>query len=292
MEELVSVVVVTYNSEETILETLESIYNQDYTMIELIVTDDHSTDDTVCKVKKWLKVHYRRFYACHVLVAKKNGGVVANSNRGTYQAKGKYIKAIAGDDILLDNCISLYMQYIRENPCEILFGKLECFGNRKLEIEIEKHLKRSYKVLLTGKDEIIKEFYLKNNFMPSPGVFFSKKLFEDIGGYDKRFPFWEDGPFYIKVVDKGYHIGFVNEYTVRYRMAANSLGHIAQNKEISYVGYQNLKSQVKYFYLLRLGILWKNGMYEEISESIGRMTPKIISIINYNIRKMVKRNKM
>ena len=48
---LVSVVIITYNSEKTIIETLESIKNQTYKNIELIISDDFSKDNTVeiCK---------------------------------------------------------------------------------------------------------------------------------------------------------------------------------------------------------------------------------------------------
>ena len=50
---LVSVVVVVYNSSETVVETLDTILKQTYRNIELIVADDCSTDDTVKIVKSW-----------------------------------------------------------------------------------------------------------------------------------------------------------------------------------------------------------------------------------------------
>ena len=57
---LVTVGIATYNSSEFILETLESIYSQLYPNIELIISDDASSDDTMQKVKKWLATDDRR----------------------------------------------------------------------------------------------------------------------------------------------------------------------------------------------------------------------------------------
>ena len=58
---LVSVNVVTYNSSKTVLETLESIKSQTYERLELIVTDDHSKDDTVQVCQKWIAENQNRF---------------------------------------------------------------------------------------------------------------------------------------------------------------------------------------------------------------------------------------
>ena len=74
---MVSVVVVSYCSQDTILETLDSIYAQTYPNIELIVSDDCSTDDTVSLVQKWAQSHADRFSAFHLHTKEKNLGVPA-----------------------------------------------------------------------------------------------------------------------------------------------------------------------------------------------------------------------
>ena len=80
---LVTVGIATYNSSEFILETLESIYSQSYPNIELIISDDASSDDTMQKVKKWLATDNRRdrFTNVKLLEFKENTGVSANANR-------------------------------------------------------------------------------------------------------------------------------------------------------------------------------------------------------------------
>ncbi len=72
---LISVPVVTYNSSKTVLETLDSIYNQTYENLELIVSDDCSTDNTVDICQEWINAHKERFVRTELLVDEKNTGV-------------------------------------------------------------------------------------------------------------------------------------------------------------------------------------------------------------------------
>ena len=55
MNDLVSVIVVSYNSEKTIIETLDSILMQTYKNIEIVVSDDKSSDRTISIVKEWMQ---------------------------------------------------------------------------------------------------------------------------------------------------------------------------------------------------------------------------------------------
>ena len=66
-EELISVVVFSYNSSSTIIETLDSIYAQTYKNIELIISDDGSSDDTVKKTQRWSKSKCNRFLGSSLL---------------------------------------------------------------------------------------------------------------------------------------------------------------------------------------------------------------------------------
>ena len=95
----VSVVVITNNSVKCIIDTLESVKEQTYKNIELIVSDDGSTDETLTLVKEWLDINEGRFTHNSIVESEINTGITKNCNRGTKVAIGKYIKLIAGDDL-------------------------------------------------------------------------------------------------------------------------------------------------------------------------------------------------
>ncbi len=133
---LVSIIVITYNSSKYVLETLESTKNQTYQNIELIVSDDCSTDNTFEICRSWIEQNKERFVRTQLVTSNKNTGIAPNCNRGLKMAQGEWVKLIAGDDILLAHCIKKNVGYtmLCENvqflvslcqPFKILNGELE-----------------------------------------------------------------------------------------------------------------------------------------------------------------------
>ena len=84
MKDKISVMVVTYNSEYTIEETLNSVLLQSYGAenIELIITDDCSKDNTVSIIKKWSVYNKNKFYRVVLIENSVNKGVSENCNIG------------------------------------------------------------------------------------------------------------------------------------------------------------------------------------------------------------------
>lgn len=113
---LISVVIITYNSSKYILETLESIKAQSYKNIELIVSDDCSTDNSVELSTKWINENRDRFTNAKIITTPVNTGISANCNRGLRECTGEWIKILSGDDILLKNSIKDNFNYASEHP--------------------------------------------------------------------------------------------------------------------------------------------------------------------------------
>lgn len=99
-----TIVVVCYNQQAYILEALESIKYQieNYLgerSIQLVISDDGSSDDTQKKIKRWLEQNNNIFGQVDMLLGQKNEGTCKNVARAYRKIKGKYFFCMAGDDI-------------------------------------------------------------------------------------------------------------------------------------------------------------------------------------------------
>lgn len=216
---LVSVAVVTYNSSKTVVETLDSIYNQTYPNLELIVSDDCSKDDTIGICREWIEVHKKRFVRTELLTVKKNTGVSANMNRTEAACRGKWVKAIAGDDLLLPDCIDIYLNYVYEHPDAIyVFAKVETFGgdeDRRRAIENQ----FLYGFFSWSPEQQYDFLTLERNCIPAPTAFFNREKISYLGiGNDERIPLLEDWPKWINLLKAGVRMAFINRVTVKYRV--------------------------------------------------------------------------
>ena len=219
-EPLVSVCIVTYNSAEFIIEALDSVAAQTYKNIELIVSDDASTDNTVELCRDWIANNEQKFSRSELVVVEKNTGVSANFNRAIRNSGGFYIKGLAGDDKLLPNCISDNVSYMMLRPetdllfsDEIIFSQNEDGKRISSRLVYFEHLnKREFKTHL-----------LIRNFLPAPAYFMKRSIYERLGGYDESIPMMEDKPFFIKVLFANSNMAYMPKATVCYRINNQSL---------------------------------------------------------------------
>ncbi|MFZ4724001.1 MAG: glycosyltransferase [Paludibacter sp.] len=225
---LVSIVVITFNSSEYVLETLESAKNQTYQNIELIVSDDCSTDNTVYICKKWLEQNNSRFIRTELVTVEKNTGVPANCNRGLKVAFGDWIKLIAGDDALFNDSIENMSNIAFNHPeIEILLTQVEVYENN-FEQEFSKGILLSDWQSIFALDEntdskIQIEYLLDGKYFPAPGFFIKRNLFTEIAGYDESNKYIEDVPFYLKLLFVNKKIYFRPIVTVKYRKHNNNI---------------------------------------------------------------------
>lgn len=107
-EQLISVVILTWNRKEDIRTTLEKLRNVDYSQLEIIVVDNGSTDGTDSLV-------LREFPEVKYLPQPKNLGI-AGYNAGFKAAKGQYVVALDSDSYPAKNAITKMAKVFAENP--------------------------------------------------------------------------------------------------------------------------------------------------------------------------------
>lgn len=221
---LVSVVVITYNSSHTVLDTLESIANQTYKNIELIVSDDCSKDNTIHVVRTWMEENRERFIRSELLTVETNTGLVKNCNRGRKAANGEWIKGIAGDDMLMPDAIEEYIKFVLANPqCQMCVAGVNVFSTENIPTE---KLSEDYNQYLIKTDitlEKQKRQIVKKMIFPGPTYFYSKNIYEKVGGYDEKYIMSEEWPFCYKVLNKGYRIYVIHKTLVKYRLTSSSI---------------------------------------------------------------------
>lgn len=219
---VVSVIVITYNSEKYIIETLESIKRQTYPKIELIISDDCSTDKTINLIKEWLKLNQGRFINHIVVESKINTGITKNCNRGARAASGDFIKFIAGDDLLLNNCIDDLVSFCLENDLKLALSKAVPFYDEDCSPhEIETSIQENFMMNFYKKDqkdqyrEFLTRFRIGYSLI---GGIMNRELFLSLGGFNEKYMMMEDYPFYLKVLAAGHRLFLLDEYTVKYRV--------------------------------------------------------------------------
>lgn len=245
---LVSVPVITYNSSKYVLETLESIKDQSYQNIELIISDDCSTDNTVELCQKWINDNCGRFVRTEIITSPVNKGVSANGNRAHNACNGEWIKSIAGDDLLLPNCISDFVEYVQQNPDTILvFGKVRVFGSETEEEDRafeNKHC--DYSFFTKSANEQYRSL-LDGCCVFATGCFLNAKKAEDFDiTNDESIPMVEDLPKWLKITKRGIKMLLLDKYVAAYRVGhseslcnGNMYNHIfAKSDTLCYLYYR------------------------------------------------------
>jgi alpha-1,3-rhamnosyltransferase len=219
---LVSVPVVTYNSVKTVLETLESIKAQTYPNIELIISDDCSTDNTVELCREWVAQNKERFARTEIVTAQ-NTGVAGNCNRANAACTGEWVKSIAGDDLLMPNCIQDCMDYVTEHSDTIyLFGRCKTFGADEKKC---KQIDRVFDYSFFNKTPEVQlhRLIFEGNCVPGTAIFYHRERAANVGVKDdERIPLLEDWPRWINLIRAGVKLHFVDKVLVKYRVGGIS----------------------------------------------------------------------
>lgn len=230
-EGLVSVVVISYNSENTIIETLESIKNQSYNNLELIVSDDCSIDNTLNVCRSWLSNTAYRFKNIELITSDINKGIPSNCNRGIKVSSSNYVKLIAADDVLYPNAIETYVKTAMHSEASFFISNMKLFYGNFTDVRNVKVCPRYLNALISKDPRLQFNKLLKDYFGCAPTFFFKKDTFVALNYFDESIVFMEDYPFALKATQSGYYYEYIDEELVYYRIRENSVsGSVSSNK--------------------------------------------------------------
>ena len=119
----VSVYIPAYNCEQFIKEAVESVLNQTYTDIEVVICDDGSSDGTHNVLISNFKDHPQV-----TIVQQENKGISAATNAAIRACKGEYILQLDADDVLLPNCVESLLAVMDAGDYDFVYGDSHLIG--------------------------------------------------------------------------------------------------------------------------------------------------------------------
>ena len=194
MNDLVSVIMSTYNSEATVSVAIESILEQSYSNLEFLIVDDASNDNTVKIIEEYCKNSKNiRLFKNDV-----NVGLTKNLNFLINQSKGEFIARQDDDDYSLPDRLNVQVQTIKKN-------NLDFCSTRALVIDTNKKIP-NFSMYLP------KRFVLKfkNPFVHGT-LCIQKKSLLNIGCYDEKFYFAQDYKLMKEMVDNKYKFKYLHK---------------------------------------------------------------------------------
>lgn len=164
MKNLVSVIVPVYNSSTYVEECLNSIINQTYNNIEIIVINDGSTDNSEEIIKEIQKNSSKIIY-----MKQANKGAGETRNTGIGEAKGDYIVFIDSDDKIKEDYIETLVNKIENENLDVVYSGVMQFNNEQL-------FKSLYQYTILAP---MAKIYRKSYLLKHKIVFSKQKLAED-----------------------------------------------------------------------------------------------------------------
>ncbi len=167
MKHLISIVIPVYNSEQYLSNCLESIINQTYKNLEIILVNDGSTDNSLDILKEYQKIDKRI-----KIINTENHGVSHARNTGIKNTKGEYISFVDSDDTIeIDTIETLYNDLIDSKAdlvqCNNLINEYQYFYTYE-------------NIKIDGKKEVYEKFLNENICCTVWGKLFKRKLFNNV----------------------------------------------------------------------------------------------------------------
>lgn len=212
---LVSVICLCYNHGEFVVESLESVLNQTYPNVELLIADDASSDNSAEVIYKWLEKHPNIPFIHNKI----NLGNTKTFNNVLKLAKGEFVIDLATDDLLQKDCIAKQINAFHSSS----FKNLQIvYGNAELIDEKGQHLGYYYDQPAPSGD-IYRSIIGQYNKICSPSSMVKRKLLNEFGGYNESLAY-EDLDLWIKTSRK-YEIQYIDQVLIKRRELQNSLGN-------------------------------------------------------------------
>lgn len=202
---LVSVIIASYNHAPYIEASIESVLQQSYPNIELLVVDDGSRDDSVARIEALQKLHGFDFRV------QTNKGLSRTLNEAIERARGSLIAPFGSDDIMLPERIATQVAYMADKPeVGICAGAIQT-------IDADGKPSAKPRALLLRRLDFEDVFMDRKPGAPAPTLLFRREALDQVGGFEPEVRL-EDLVIELKITRAGYFIDILDEPLALYRV--------------------------------------------------------------------------
>lgn len=230
---LVSILIPCYNHEAFLADSLNSILDQTYKNIELLICDDCSPDNSFAVIQAFEEKLRQRFSRVEILRNAVNCGVTKNVNRMLSMAKGEFVKTLASDDAMAPSAIAEMVAYLQKNP------QTHVVVANGIKVPEEQHypaFQSTHKIYDTPPDFTPEGFFervARCNEISAPAAMVRMSVYETYGFYDENVKV-EDFEFWLRVLQNGKtQFGFLDADLLYYRINANSMTSLSANEGLA-----------------------------------------------------------
>lgn len=203
----ISIITVCYNSENTIVDTLESVLSQNYTFVEYIIVDGKSNDNTINLIKSYEHRFLQRGYEFRCL-SEKDSGIYNAMNKGIKMATGDIIGILNSDDIYYDKeVLTKVVSMFTLNKIDLLYGDMVYFESKE-------------------RDKVIRKWKVGNGQFqygwnpPHPTTFIAKHIYDTFGCYNEDYKISSDYDLLYRLIV----INHVNTFYLKYNLVKMRVG--------------------------------------------------------------------
>ncbi|MFD1142919.1 glycosyltransferase family 2 protein [Larkinella insperata] len=229
---LVSVICISYNHERFITAALQSVLDQTYPAVELLVIDNNSTDSSVARVETLMQQHPK----IQLIRNCENVGICRAFNQGLKLAQGRYVIDLSADDVMHRERIARQVAGF-----ERLAGDYAVIFSNAAFIDENDHLTGyHFPVSPNGMTTrpvpsgwVFKEI-LASYFVSTPTMMMRKDVLESLGGYDESLSY-EDFDFWVRSA-RNYRYYYQDEVLTSKRVVQKSLSSQFQDRNSALLG--------------------------------------------------------
>lgn len=204
--ELISILMVNYNHEDTIGETIESVLGQSYRNIQFIIVDDGSTDGSCDVIRKYSDERIELYKLG------KNQHICYATNYGFKKVKGEFLARIDSDDVWYPEKLEKQIEFLESNPDrKICFSWIDLIDEKGRNINEEcRELQALFETKFTGQKDCLHTFYFIGNCLSHPSVLMRTQVMHEIGDFDLGYMQSHDFDYWVRIA-KQYPIYVIPE---------------------------------------------------------------------------------